>query len=156
MNALIARALALALVVAVWTAISHLARLPLLLWPVIIGVACFVGSGGGVAGAQKSALSAITGVVWGLLGYVIANGLGRAPIVDALIMGVVVFGMVAQGHVPLLSYAAGTLAAAATTVGTRVGTIEGALQTVVALLIGVGLGFAAEYGAGMVKTRRSK
>ena len=154
MNSLTARALTLAVAVAVWTAISHLARLPLQLWPVIVGIGLFVGAGGGVPGAQKSALAAATGVVWAFLAALVSNALGRSPVVDALITGAVVFGMVFQARVPLLSYTAGTIVAAAVAYGTRTVTLTGVVQTVIALLIGVGLGFAAESGAGMIKTRK--
>lgn len=154
MNALLARALSFGVVVAVWTVISHYGRLPLLLWPVIIGVACFTGSGGGVSGAQKAAAGVVTGVAWGLLGTVVSGALGRSLILDALITGVLVFGIVFQGKVALLSYTAGVLAGAATAFGARAVTVEGGLRTAIALLIGVGLGFAAEYGAGQIKTKR--
>src|SRR5881396_2188532 len=46
MNAMTARGLSLAAVVAVWTAISHFGKLPLQLWPVIVGIGCFVAAGG--------------------------------------------------------------------------------------------------------------
>ena len=59
MNPLTARAVSLAVVVAVWTAISHFARLPLQLWPVLVGVACFVGSGGGVSRAGRRGRKAL-------------------------------------------------------------------------------------------------
>jgi len=47
MNSTTTKALSLALVVAVWTVVSHLGKLQLQLWPVVVGVACFVGAGGG-------------------------------------------------------------------------------------------------------------
>ena len=40
MNAMTARGLGLAAVVAVWTAISEMARVNLSLWPVIVGLGC--------------------------------------------------------------------------------------------------------------------
>lgn len=153
MNAAIARALALAVAVALWTAISHLAKLPLQLWPVIVGVGCFLGAGGGVPGAQKSAAAGVTGVIWALLGVSISNALGRSDIVDALVTGAVVFGMVFQAKLPLLSYTAGAIVGAGVAYGARVVNVEGGLRVAIALVIGVGLGYAAEYGAGMIKTK---
>jgi hypothetical protein len=67
MNALTARALSLAIVVVVWTAIFYLANLPFQLWVVIVGIACFVGSGSGMAGLQKSIAATASGVLWALL-----------------------------------------------------------------------------------------
>jgi hypothetical protein len=154
MNALMARAVSFGVVVAVWTVISHYGRLPLQLWPVLIGVACFAGSGGGVPGAQKSAAGVVTGVAWGLVGTAVSGALGRSLILDALITGVVVFGIVFQGQVAMLSYTAGALAGAAPAVGARAVNMEGGLRTAIALLIGVGLGFAAEFGAAKIKPRR--
>ena len=53
MNALTTKALSTAIVVALWAVISHYGKLPLQLWPVIVGLACFVGAGSGVPGLQK-------------------------------------------------------------------------------------------------------
>jgi len=47
MNASTTKALSLGIVVALWAVISHFGKLPLQLWPVIVGLACFVGAGGG-------------------------------------------------------------------------------------------------------------
>jgi hypothetical protein len=121
---------------------------------VIVGLACFVGSGGGIAGVQKAALSTASGVVWALIGYSVSGALGRQPIVDALVTGAVVFGMVFQAQLPLLSYTAGAIAGAGVAFGARVVDIEGGLRVAIALAIGVGLGYAAEYGAGMMKTKK--
>ena len=153
MNATTARALTLALAVVLWTTISHLAKLPLQLWPVIVGLACFVGTEGGVAGVQKAAAATASGVIWALLGYSVSGALGRGSIVDALVTGAVVFGMVFQAQLPLLSYTAGAIAGAGVAFGARVVNIEGGLRVALALLIGVGLGYAAEYGAGMIKSK---
>ena len=154
MNALTARAVSLAVAVAAWTAISHFARLPLQLWPVIVGVACFAGAGGGIPGTQKAAAGTASGVFWALLGAAISGALGRSQVVDVIITGAVIFAIVFQGTLPLLSYTAGGIAGAATAYGARVVNVEGGLRTALALLIGVGLGLAAEYGAGMMKPKQ--
>ena len=154
MNAMTARALSLAVAVALWTAISHLAKLPLQLWPVFIGLASFVGTPGGVAGVQKSAAGLVSGVIWALLGYAVSGALGRSAILDALVTGAVVFGIVLQAQLPLLSYTAGAIAGAGVAWGARAVNIEGGVRVAVALLIGVGLGYAAEYGAGMMKPKK--
>jgi len=84
MNALTTKALSLALVVALWAILSHLGKLPLQLWPVIVGLACYVGAGGGMMGLQKSILGSASGVVWALLYVTVTTSLGHQDIVDAL------------------------------------------------------------------------
>lgn len=153
MNALTARAVSLAIVVVVWTAIFYLAKLPLQLWVVIVGIACFVGSGSGMSGLQKSVAATASGVLWALLGSLLAGALGRNELVYALVVGAVMFALVAQARLPLLSYTAGAIAGAGVAMGAGVGTIEGGLRVAVALLIGVALGFVAESIAGRIKTR---
>ena len=61
MSASTTKALSLAIVAAVYAALSHLLKINLQLWPVIVGLGCFVGAGGGVTGLQKSILAAISG-----------------------------------------------------------------------------------------------
>ena len=96
MNSTTTKALSLALVVAVWTVVSHLGKLQLQLWPVVVGVACFVGAGGGMMGLQKSVLGSLSGVVWALVYAYVAGALGHSEVADALILGAAVFGMVYQ------------------------------------------------------------
>lgn len=156
MNATVARALSLAVAVAVWTAISHLAKLPLLLWPVIIGLACFLAAGGSLEGLKKSLVGMTAGVVWAMLYVAISGLLGRQAIIDALLLGAVTFGMVYLARVPLLGFTAGTIAGAAVSLGAmgvRAVSLEGGLRVAVALAIGAGLGFSAEFLAGKIKTR---
>jgi hypothetical protein len=155
MNAATARALSLAAVVLIWTAISHLAKLPLQLWPVLVGLACFVAAGGGTAGLQKSAAAVVSGVIWSFLAYTISRALGRHDLVDAIVLGAAVFGMVFQARVPPLSFTAGALAGAGVAMGARVVNVEGGLRIAIALVIGTGLGYAAEYGLALLTSRRS-
>lgn len=158
MNPSIARALSLAIAVAVWTAISHLANLPLQLWPVIVGLACFLASGGGLPGLTKSLVSTTSGVVWAALYVSISGALGRQEIVDALLLGAAAFGMAYQARVPVLSSTAGAFAGAAAALGVmgvRAVTLQGSIKVLLALLIGVGVGYGAEYLARMVKTRNT-
>src|ERR1700704_3616018 len=104
MNATTARALSLGIVVAVWTAISHYAKLPLLLWPVMVGLGCFLAVEGGMPGLQKTVAGVIAGVGWALVAYSVSKSLGRSNITDALVYGAAVAGIVLQARVPLLDY----------------------------------------------------
>jgi hypothetical protein len=147
MNAMTARALSLGTVVALWTAISHYAKLPLQLWPVIVGLGCFLAAEGGMPGLQKTLAGTISGVVWALIAYSVSRSLGRSNIVDALVYGAAVAGMVLQARVPLLSYTGGAVVGAGAAMGAGLRSLEGGVRVAAALAIGAVLGYAAEYGA---------
>lgn len=146
MSASTTKALSLAIVAALWAIISHFAKLPLQLWPVLVGLACFVGAGGGMMGLQKSIVSSASGVVWAMLYVTVATALGRQDIVDALVLGAAVFGIVYQARIPLLSYTAGALVGAATYLGMGIRTValNSGIRVVIALAIGCALGIVAE------------
>ena len=154
MNALTTKALSLALVVALWAILSHLGKLPLQLWPVIVGLACYVGAGGGMMGLQKSILGSASGVVWALLYVTVTTSLGHQDIVDALVLGAAVFGMVFQARVPLLSYTTGAIVGAAAAMGARAVTINGGIRIAIALAIGCILGIVAERVSEMIGRMR--
>jgi len=146
MSASTTKALSLAIVAAVWAIISHLGKINLQLWPVFVGLACFLGAGGGVAGLQKSLASTISGVVWAAVYIAVVGALGRQEIVDALMLGAAVFGMVYQARVPVLGYTTGAIVGAATYIAMNFRTfaMNGALRVVIALAIGCVLGIVAE------------
>lgn len=156
MNPAIARALSLGLAVAVWASISHLAKLPLQLWPVIVGLACFLAAGGGISGVRKSLTGAASGVIWAMLYVTVSGALGRAPIIDALVLGAATVGLVYQANLPLLGYTPAAVAGAAASMGVmgvRAVTLQGGIRVLVALAIGIGLGYGAEYLAAVMKKR---
>jgi len=147
MNASTTKALSLGIVVALWAVISHFGKLPLQLWPVIVGLACFLGAGGGMMGLQKSILGSASGVVWALIYVAVSRALGGNDLLDALVLGATVFGMVFQARVPLLSYTAGAFLGAASAVGAlgiRSVNTNGGVRVVIALAIGCALGIVAE------------
>lgn len=154
MNASTTKALSLALVVALWAVLSHLGKLPLQLWPVLVGLACYVGAGGGMMGLQKSILGSASGVVWALLYVTVSAALGHQDIVDALVLGAAVFGMVFQARVPLLSYTTGAIVGAATAMGARAVTVNGGIRIAIALAIGCVLGIVADRVAEMLGRMR--
>jgi hypothetical protein len=154
MNASTTKALSLGIVVALWAVISHFGKLPLQLWPVIVGLACFVGAGGGMMGLQKSVLSSASGVVWALLYVAVSRSLGGNELLDALAVGAAVFGMVFQGQFPLLSYTTGAFVGAATAIGARAVTFNGGIRVAIALAIGCALGIVAERIAEMIGRMR--
>src|SRR5437762_13688678 len=109
MSASTTKALSLAIVAALWAVISHFGKLPLQLWPVLVGLGCFVGTGGGVMGLQKSVLGSASGVVWALLYAAVSTALGRNDLLDALLLGAAVFGMVFLVRISLVAYSDGAL-----------------------------------------------
>ena len=156
MSTITARGLSLAAVVAVWTAISHLGRFPLQLWPVIVGLACFLAAGGGIPGLQKSIASTVSGVVWALLYVAVSRALGRQEILDALVLGAAVFGTVLQARIPFLSYTPGAIAGAGVTLGAlgvRSVNVQGGVRVAIALAVGAVLGYAAEWLTLRIRTR---
>jgi hypothetical protein len=157
MNASTNKALSLGIVVALWAVISHFGKLPIQLWPVIVGLACFVGAGGGMMGLQKSILGSASGVVWALLYVAVARALGGNDLLDALAMGAAIFGMVFQARVPLLSYTPGAFVGAATAIGalgSRAVNTNGGVRVVISLAIGCALGIVAERVAEMLGRMR--
>ncbi|HYT70715.1 MAG TPA: DUF1097 domain-containing protein [Gemmatimonadales bacterium] len=155
MDAMTARGLSLAGVVAVWTGISDMARVNLSLWPVIVALGCYLAAGGGVAGLQKTVAGTVSGVVWALLASAIGRALGGQDLVRALVLGAAAFMMVLQARAPLLSYTAGAFAGAGVAMGLRAVTLQGGIRVAIALAVGAALGYVAEYAAGKIKTRRA-
>ena len=144
MNAMTARGLSVAAVVAVWVAISEMARVNLSLWPVIVALGCSLAAGGGIHGLQKTVAATISGVVWALLAHAVTRALGGQDIVQAVVLGAAAFGMVLQAQIPLLSYTAGAFAGAGVAMGLRAVNIQGGIRVAIALALGAALGFAAE------------
>lgn len=150
------KALSLGIVAALWAIISHLGKINLQLWPVVVGLAAFVGAGNGVPALQKSIVGTLSGVVWAALYIAVAGALGRQDIIDALVLGAAVFGMVYQARFPLLGYTTGAILGAATylAMGFRTFAMNGALRVVIALVIGCVLGIVAERIAEMLGRMR--
>ncbi len=154
MNASTTKALSLGIVVALWAVISHFGKLPLQLWPVLVGLACYVGAGGGMMGLQKSVLGSASGVAWALLYVAVTRALGGNELLDALAVGAAVFGMVFQARIPLLSYTTGAFVGAATAIGARAVALNGGIRVAIALAIGCALGIVAERVAEMIGRMR--
>ena len=155
MNQMTIRGLSLAAVVAVWTAISEMAKVNLSLWPVIVALGCSLAAGGGVPGLQRTLAGTISGVVWALVAHTVARTLGGQDLVQALVLGGAALGMVLQARVPLLSYTAGAFAGAGVAMGLRAASLQGGVRVAIALAIGAALGFAAERLPQLVASRRT-
>jgi hypothetical protein len=154
MNAMTARGLSLALVVAVWTLISEMAKVNLSLWAVVVALGCFLAAGGGLQGLQKTVAGTVSGVAWALIAYTVVTAIGRQPVVLALGYGAAVFMMVLQARLPLLSYTAGAVGGAGVAIGLRAVNLQGGIRVAIALALGAVLGFGAEYLSGLLKPKR--
>ena len=156
MSASTTKALSLGLVAALWAIASHFLKLPFQLWPILVGLACFVGAGSGVSALQKSVVGTAAGVVWAMVYVLVSGALGRQEIVDALVFGAVVFGIIYLARLPLLSYTAGVLMGAATYLGSGIRTValNSGIRVVLALAIGCALGIVAERIAEMLGRMR--
>ena len=155
MNPMTMRGVSLAVVVAVWTAISEMARVNLSLWPVIVALGCSLAAGGGIPGLQRMLAGTISGVVWALVAHAVTRALGGQDLVQALVLGGAAFGMVLQARLPLLSYTAGAFAGAGVAMGLRAVTLQGGVRVAIALAVGAVLGFAAERIPQLVASRRT-
>jgi len=155
MNPTTIRALSLAVVVAVWAAISEMAKVNLSLWPVIIALGCSLAAGGGIPGLQRTLAGTTSGVVWALVAHAVTRALGGQEVVQALVLGGAALGMVLQARVPLLSYTAGAFAGAGVAMGLRAVSIQGGVRVAIALGVGAVLGFAAERLPQLVASRRT-
>ena len=155
MNPTTIRALSLAVVVAVWAAISEMAKVNLSLWPVIVALGCSLAAGGGIPGLQRTLAGTTSGVVWALVAHAVTRALGGQDLVQALVLGGAALGMVLQARVPLLSYTAGAFAGAGVAMGLRAVSIQGGVRVAIALGVGAVLGFAAERLPQLVASRRT-
>jgi hypothetical protein len=155
MNPMTIRGLSLAAMVAVWTAISEMAKVNLSLWPVIVALGCSLAAGGGIPGLQRTLAGTTSGVVWALVAHALSRALGGQDLVQALVLGGAALGMVLQARVPLLSYAAGAFAGAGVAMGLRAVSIQGGVRVAIALGVGAVLGFAAERLPQLVTSRRT-
>jgi hypothetical protein len=155
MNPTTIRALSLAVVVAVWAAISELAKVNLSLWPAIVALGCSLAAGGGVPGLQRTLAATTSGVVWALVAHYVFRALGGRDLVEALVLGGMVFGMVLQARVPLLNYTAAALAGAGVALGMRAVSLQGGVRVAIALAVGAVLAFAAERIPQLVASRRA-
>jgi len=155
MNPMTMRAVSLGVVVAVWTAISEMAKVNLSLWPVIVALGCSLAAGGGIPGLQRTLAATTSGVVWALVTHAVSRALGGQDLVQALVLGGAALGMVLQARLPLLSYTAGAFAGAGVAMGLRAVTLQGGVRVAIALAIGAVLGFAAERLPQLVASRRA-
>jgi hypothetical protein len=148
MNMLLALALSIGVLIAVWTYIA-LGPASLPVWAGIVAWACFFAAGGKTDGLVKTLASTLSGVFWAFVALTAANALapGQLPVL-ALLVGAVAFAMVLQSRIPTLAFIPGAFLGAATAVSVVVGAGGTYPKAIGALIAGAVFGYASELLAG--------
>ena len=148
MNPLLALALSIAILIAIWTYIA-LGPASLPVWAGIVAWACFFAAGGKTEGLLRTITSNLSGVFWALVALTVSNRVapGQLPVL-AIMVGVVAFAMVLQSRVAALSFIPGAFLGAATAVSVVVGAGGTYPRTIAALVAGAIFGYLSELLAG--------
>ena len=147
MDALVALALSIGILIAGWTYLAvGVAALPV--WAGIIAWGCFFAAGGKTEGLLKTIASNLSGVLWAFLALYIWNTAGGGVPLLSLLVGVAAFIMVMQAKIPALSFIPGAFLGAATAVGVVVGANGTYTSTIIALVAGAVFGYLSELLAG--------
>jgi hypothetical protein len=147
MDALIALALSIGILIAGWTYVA-LGPGALPVWAGIVAWGCFFAAGGKTEGLMKTIASNLSGVLWAFLALTAWSQFGGGVPVISILVGVAAIAMVLQAKVSLLSFIPGAFLGAATAVSVVVGAGGTWTRTIVALVIGAVLGYLSEMLAG--------
>jgi len=157
MDALVALAISIGILIAGWTYVAlGVAALPV--WVGILAWGCFFAAGGKTTGLTKTIASNLSGVVWAFLALEASRRFGGGLPVLSLLVGVAALFMVLQAKLPALSFIPGAFigAAAAVSVVVGAGTTfpHPWVKTIVALVAGAVLGYVSEMLAGSLGGRK--
>ncbi|MBA3895135.1 MAG: DUF1097 domain-containing protein [Gemmatimonadales bacterium] len=143
MDALVALALSIGILIAGWTYLAlGVAALPV--WAGIIAWGCFFAAGGKTTGLAKTIASNLSGVLWAALALLLWNRFGGGVPMLSLLVGLAAFIMVIQAKIPALSFIPGAFLGAATAVSVVVGANGTYTSTIIALIAGAVLGYISE------------
>jgi hypothetical protein len=150
MNMLLALALSIGVLIAVWTYIA-LGPAALPVWAGIIAWGCFFAAGGKTDGLLKTLASTLSGVFWAFVALSLANRVapGNLGVLSALV-GVVAAAMVLQSKVSVLAFIPGAFLGAATAVSVVVGASGTYPKVIGALVAGALFGYVSELLAGVL------
>ena len=153
MDALVALALSIGVLIAGWTYLAlGVAALPV--WAGIVAWGSFFAAGGKTQGLTKTIAATLSGVLWAFLALYLWNNLGGGvPLLSALV-GVAAFIMVVQAKIPALSFIPGAFLGAATAVSVVVGANGTWTSTIIALVAGALFGYVSEMLAGVLGGRK--
>jgi len=152
MDALVALALSIGVLIAAWTYIAlGVAALPV--WAGIVAWGCFFAAGGKTTGLTKTIAANLSGVLWAFLAlYASARFGGGVPMLS-LFVGIAAFMMVIQAKIPALSFIPGAFLGAATAVSVVVGASGTYTSTIIALVAGAVFGYISELLAGAIGSK---
>jgi len=155
MDALVALALSIGVLIAGWTYVA-LGPGALPVWAGIVAWGCFFAAGGKTEGLMKTLASTLSGVLWAFVALTVWNKFGGGLPVLSVLVGLAAVGMVLQAKIPTLSFIPGAFLGAATTVSVVVGANGTYPKTIIALVAGALLGYLSEMLAGaMTGTKRA-
>lgn len=147
MDALVALALSIGVLIAGWTYLAlGVAALPV--WAGIVAWGCFFAAGGKTTGLTKTIASNLSGVLWAFLALYLGNRFGGGVPMLSLLVGIAAFIMVIQAKIPALSFIPGAFLGAATAVSVVVGANGTYTNTIIALVAGALFGYLSEMLAG--------
>ncbi len=147
MNMLMALAVSIGVLIAVWVKVGAMASLAV---PAgIVAWALFYAAGGKTQGLQKVIASTLSGVVWVWLAMTLIGAMNMGSL-TWIIIGVVGFVLVMQSKFPALSFIPGAFCGAAVTAWAAPADPKGYVMVAVALVAGAVLGYLSEMGAGMI------
>jgi Protein of unknown function (DUF1097) len=153
MDALVALALSIGILIAGWTYLAlGVAALPV--WAGIVAWGCFFAAGGKTQGLVKTIAANLSGVLWAYVALTLGNSLGGGVPLLSLLVGVAAFIMVIQAKIPALSFIPGAFLGAATAVSVVVGAGGTWTNTIIALVAGALFGYASEMLAGALGSRK--
>jgi hypothetical protein len=155
MDALVALALSIGILIAGWTYVA-LGPGALPVWAGIVAWGCFFAAGGKTEGLLKTLASTLSGVLWAFLALTAWNQFGGGLPVLSVLVGLAAFFMVLQAKIPTLSFIPGAFLGAATAVSVVVGANGTYPKTIIALVAGAVLGYLSEMlAAALTGTKRT-
>ena len=154
MDALVALAIAIGVLIAGWTYVAiGVAALPV--WAGIVAWGCFFAAGGKTEGLAKTIASNLSGILWAFLALYVWNAAGQGVPLLSLLVGVAAFIMVLQAKIPALGFIPGAFLGAATAVSVVVGANGTYLNTIIAMVAGAVLGYLSEMLAGSMGRKQA-
>ena len=154
MDALLALALSIGILIAGWTYLAlGVAALPV--WAGIIAWGCFFAAGGKTTGLTKTIAANLSGVLWAFLALYLSDRFGGGVPILSLLVGIAAFIMVLQAKIPALSFIPGAFIGAATAVSVVVGASGTYTSTIIALVAGAVFGYLSEMLAGALGPKRA-
>ena len=150
MDMLMALALSIGVLIAIWTYVAVGMVAQLSVWAAIVAWGCFFAADGKAQGFQKTVFSNISGLIYVFIALHVLPMMGGSTAALAILVGVIAFLMVLQSRVAMLSFIPGAFIGAAVTVGSSHNSTNDYVMTGVSLILGAALGYVSEAVAGMV------